>query len=823
MKVSYKWLQDYVQGKLPGPKKLAEALTMHSFETEGPEKVRNDYVFDIDILANRAHDCLGHLGIARECAVLFNRKIKLPKTKPRESRTITTEDFVEVKIKNTELCPRYCARVITGIKVGPSPKWLKERLEAIGQKSINNIVDITNYVMFETGQPLHAFDADKLTSTKKKKQIIVRQAKKGEAIVTLDEEKYELDSSVLVIADNRDPIAIAGIKGGKKAEIDNKTKTIILESANFEPTNIFKTSKKLGLQTEASLRFRYGLDPNLAPEAIDRAANLIQKIAGGQATKGIVDIYPFKIKPWKISLKIDKVRSVLGVDVSEKEVVRILKSLGMASKIVSPRREIVNLAKKLIGKPYKYGASTSQEAPNLFDCSSFTRYLFRQIGIEIPRMSIEQIKVGDKVEKEELKPGDLVFSKGIGTPHRDKDFPQGVGHVALYIGNNKIIHASKKKKKVVVEDLARHLRSSQWRGARRIIKEEDNILVVDIPTRRLDLKIPEDLIEEIGRIYGYEKIVSNPPFGLLSLPRIRDEIKIKDKIKSILEGLGLTEVYNYSFVGENDIKKCKLNSEKYIELENPLSIEFKYLRRSLITNLLKNTRENLKYFERFKLFEIGKIYLKTKNKLEEKEMLSGILIGKNAQELFFESKGLIDLLLNKLGITDQWYDDFQASPEWTEEVFWDKERSAEIKLGNEEIGFLGVINPEILTAFEIKKPVVAFEINLGLLIKAVEEELIYQPPSKYPAVIRDISLLVNIDDKVADVLNIINTVGGKIIKDVDLFDIYEGEEIPQGKKSFAFHIIYQAEDRTLTDQEVDAVHKKIVQELEKNPEWQVRK
>ena len=676
MKVSYNWLKEYVQ-KLPKPEKLADLLTMHSFEVEEVEKISNDYMLDIDVLPNRAHDCLSHIGVAREIAAITGAKFKEPVFKVKENRELKIEDFISVEVKDKELCPRYTARVITDIKVGPSPKWMQERLEVIGQQSINNIVDATNYVAFETGQPLHAFDAEKLTG----KKIIVRRAKKGEKFTTLDGEKCDLDNNILVIADIKEPLALAGIKGGKKAEITKDTKTIILESANFNLNNIHKSSRKLSIATESSLRFEHGLDPNLASGAVDRLAALIQKISNGKAAKGMVDIYSTKVKPRKISLKIAKVNSVLGVKILEKEIIRILSSLGFK------------------------------------------------------------------------------------------------------------------------------------------VKKTGSQLFIDIPFRRLDIEIPEDLIEEIGRIYGYEKVSSKAPIGILVSAKPDDLLLLRDKVKNILEGLGLTEVYNYSFVSEEDLKKLKVSPKNYTELENPLSLDLKYLRRDLITGLLKNVRDNFRSFDEGRLFELGKVYLKN-----EKMMLAGAIWHKTSKrELFYEIKGIVDGLLNKLGISSQWYDNVKATPEWSNKAFWDLGQSAEIKIDNKEIGFIGEINPEILVKFSIKSQVIAFNIDFELLIKLVSEELIYQRPSKYPTAVRDIAVLVNLGDRVVDVLNIINSIGGKLIKDVDLFDMYEGGEIPNNKKNLAFHIVYQSDKKTLTDKEVDMVHNRIVREMSKKRGWEVRK
>jgi len=695
MKISYNWLKEYVKS-LPKPEKLADLLTMHSFEVENIEKIGKDYVLDIDILPNRAHDCLSHIGVARECSALLNYKWAKPSqayqiTRPKLKENIKkVGEFVKVEVKDTQACPRYTARVIANIKVGPSPEWLKQRLKALGQKSINNIVDATNYVMFETGQPLHTFDYEKIEG----KTIIVRKAKKGEKITTLDGEKCNLDNNILIIADSRNPLALAGVKGSKKAEITNKTKTIVLESANFDIHAVRNTLRKTGIRTESSLRFEHGLDPNLASQAIDKLAELISEISEGQVAKGMVDIYPKKVLPQKIKLNLEKVESILGVKVSRQQVIKSLKSLGF---------------------------------------------------------------------------------------------------------------------------------------------EIDNSLKVMVPTFRQDIKIEEDLIEEIARLIGYNNIFAQAPLGLLGITKSDEVFSVNNKIKTIFEGFGFGEVYNFSFVGENDLKKLGIKSKDYLELENPLSLDLKYLRRDLLINLLKNVKNNLKSFagkEGIKIFEIGKIYRPThkasgdKLSVGEEKMLAGLIAVQNEREKgerFYEIKGAIDSLFNKLGVTDHWYDDFQATPEWTEEIFWQKTGTAEVKVGNQEIGFIGEINPKILNKLNLKGIVVAFNLNFEKILKLAREELIYQPPSPYPAAVRDLAVLVYRGDKVADVLNVINDAGGELVRDVDLFDMYEGEEIPKAKKSLAFHIVYQSYEKTLKDSEVDKIQKRIIRTLESRRGWEVRK
>ena len=837
MKISYNWLKEYVS-KLPKPEKLAELLTMHSVEVEDVKEVRlpsekSDFVFDVDVLPNRTHDCLSHIGIARECAALTGQTLSV-----KESAKIVEnlkEKDLKVEIKNNKLCSRYIGRVVDGIKVEQSPQWLKKKLEILGQKSINNIVDATNYIMLETGQPLHAFDFEKIAQAK----IVVRSANKGEKITTLDNEKYELDKDVLVIADAKDPLAIAGVKGGKKAEIDNKTKTIVLEAANFIPINIRKTSRKISLQTEASVRFENEISPELAEMAIDRLTALIQKLLSSKKIEigEKVDIYPRRANPFSMGLKIKNVTELLGVEVPEKEITNILQLLDFKVKKIDTIKNVLKLAKNLEGTPYKYGASVTYDAPNHFDCSSFTSYLFAQSGIQIPRMSIDQYFYGQPVEKKDLKPGDLVFSNTKEMIHgvihyQSKEFikglkeKEGVDHCGLYLGAGKVIHTATSKEKVVIEDLQKAEHFKNLRGFRRAVSTENSLLIVEVPFGRIDVRNEEDLIEEIGRLYGYGKIKAQKPLGLVRPVKQNNSLILKNKTKNILSGAGMTEVYNFSFVGDKDLEKTGDSSKNYIELAKPLSFDLQYLRRDLITSLLKNTKENFKYTDNLKLFNIGKVYYKSESKNQskanEKLMLAGILgQKKGGDELFYEAKGITDILFNKLGITELWYDSFKVTPEWTEKKLWDLSKSAEIKVGNEEIGLVGEINTAVLSKFGIKEKVVAFNFDFEKILKLEEKELIYQKPSKYPAIIRDISILVNPEDKVVEVMNVINRVGGELVRDVDLFDIYEG---PTGEqKNFAFHVIYQSDERTLTDKEVEAVHNKIIKELETNINWETRK
>ncbi len=561
------------------------------------------------------------------------------------------KDFIKLQIENQEDCPRYTAKVITGVKVKSSPKWIQQRLKACGLQPINNIVDAANYVMLEMGQPIHAFDLDKVG-----KKIIVRRAKKGEKIKTLDDKTYKLDKDILVIADSNKPIAIAGIKGGDTTGVDKKTKNIVIEAANFNRLLTRRACQKLKLKTDASWRFENGIDPNLIDLAQERVCALIQEIAGGKVLRGMVDFYPKKVLVKKIQLNLDYVERLLGIKIPKREISKILRSLG---------------------------------------------FMFQ----------------------------------------------------------------------------------------------------VEVPTRRLDVSLPEDLIEEIGRIYGYGKIKSVFPRASLIPPQRNIDIFWEDRIKDILKELGFSEVYNYSFVEQGG----------EIEVANPISRKQKYLRPSLIPNLLKNVKDNLNNFKKIKIFELGKIFLGG----QEKKMLAGLMTAENKTiDIFYQVKGVVDLMLKKLGLSNIWYDSYQPTPEQSKIDIWQKGECAEIKVDNQEIGFLGKISSE---------EVVAFDFDFEKLIKLASEEHEYQPISKFPAAVRDLAVIIVQGVLVEEVLNKINAAGGPLIRDVDLFDMYGGEEIPAGKKNLAFHIIFQAEDHTLTAEEIDKLMAKIVKALEKEPSWEVRK
>ncbi len=677
---------------------------MHSFEVEGIEKRGKDTILDIKVLANRGHDALSHIGMAREVCAAEGRKFKFLEAKlPKRGGKV-----LKVEVKDKKLCPRYIGAVMTNIKVGPSPKWAQERLLALGLRPINNIVDATNYVMLETGQPLHAFDKNKLTTNNQQlTTIIIRRAKVGERIKLLDGEEKILTSNDLVIADSKKALALAGIKGGIDAEISQNTKVIVLEAASFNARNIRKSRIRLGLKTDASDRFEKELDPNLAEIAMARVIQIIEWFGG--KVEGVADVYPKKAKAWEIKLDLNYVNRLLGENIPSKNIIRILNSLGVQT---SSKR-----------------GSTS----------------LNQSG---------------------------------------------------------------------------HKRSNLY-------------IIAEIPTFRLDLKTQEDLIEEIGRIYGYEKVPARAPHVPIQAAKVNDERLFEREVKNILVGKGFSEVYNYSFYSTRDAGLAQLGAIKHLELENPMNPDQELLRVSLIPNILKNVRENLKHYTDFRMFEVGKIYWPDKTILpQEKAVLTGAIVLEihekkkpNKMEKakgFYEAKSYVDALLDRLGITDYYYDNFDSAPSDTLVTLWHTGRGAAIKVEGKKdaVGFVGEINPFVLANFGIGERVACFEFDLEKLREISESEREYQPISKYPTVVRDISMIAPQGVLVDEILQMIQKAGGKLVLDVDLFDIFDFED---GTSSFAFHIIFGADNRTLKSEEAEMLMKKISGSLEKELKVKVRK
>ncbi len=632
-----------------------------------------DTVFNLETTPNRP-DLLSILGVALEAAVLTGQQVKLPDTSYAE-KGLPIEKQVSVEIDDADLCPRYCASLVHNIKVGESPDWLKQRLVACGMRPISNIVDITNYVMLEYGQPLHGFDLEWL----KDKKIIVRRARQGEEITTLDDEERKLDKNTLVIADGRRAVAIAGVMGGANSEMNENTTSILLESANFNPASIHFTSHGLKLVSEASMRFERAIRPELTIHALRRATQLMVQLAGGEAAKGIIDVYPGKKEVKPVRLRASEVGRLLGVEFSPQRIEETLQSLGFG---------------------------------------------------------VEKVKDGEY---------------GI-TP-------------------------------------------TDWRS---------------------DINIEADVVEEVARIIGYDKIPMRLIGGTLQQQNPEPMLAFKTRVRRIIAGYGFQEIIGYSLTSIEAMEKA-LNTSPLkpapVHLANAMTADHEYLRTSLRGNLLAALTENLKHEEAaIKLFEQGRVYLPRRDDLpEEPEILCGIMASEaekswpDAPQVFdfFSAKGVVEGLLAQLDIEAEYKEGGDAG--------LCPGKQAAIVVDGENIGVVGEINPQVAAAFELKPGVYLFELNLAQLLPYSLGHNTYRKINRFPPVVRDIALVVGEDVSHRRLLEVIKDF--PLVARVTLFDVYSGRQVPPGKKSLAYRISYQSAEHTLTDKEVDKIHHKILGKL----------
>jgi len=787
MKFSHNWLQQYFDKKLPDENAMAGFLNTHSFEVEDIEHKtvngKEDFILNIDVLPNRAHDCLSHYGMAKEIASLIDYKINPLKNEKVEAE----EGELKVEIEDTNLCRRYIAVEMKDIEIKDSPEWLKERLESIGQKSINNIVDATNYVMFSVGQPLHAFDKDKLDGNK----ILIRNAKAGEKIITLDKKDVELNETNLIIADENSPLAIAGVKGGNKAEVDLNTKNIILESANFHPTTVRKTSRSLNILTDSSKRFENEISPELAEIGMNELVSLIKEIACPTEGLGQVevvsknDIYPRRPNIYKVGVSLSEAEKLLGLKMTEVEIKEILQKLNFDFEEINPIERVLELANTLVGVPYQSGASVVYDAPNKFDCSSFSSYLFSQGGVAIPRISVDQYVFGKPIEKSDLKAGDLVFANtGEGKIYYESieflpntKVESGVDHVGLYLGEGKILHSSRYNEKgTEISDLESAKQFKNIVGFRRMAEETESRFVVSVPFERLDLRIKQDLIEEIGRMYGYKNMLLTPVLKITET-KTNKTFYYTNKIRKILTDLGFSEVYNYSF-----------RDSGVVELENPLANSKGFMRTNLKDGLLESLGFNLKNapllgLDEIKIFEFGKVFPSVDG--EYTSFALGV-DGKNKKSVIAKRSEAIQKINKEL--------DVDLTIKENESIF--------------ETSF-----DELIT--ELLEPQ-SYE---DILVKSKEEVIKFKSISLYPFMLRDIAVWVPNTEDENSVLNLIKENAGDLLVQTKLFDVYR----PEGKDkiSYAFNLVFQSNEKTLTDDEINVIMDKIYKMMQ-SQDWQIR-
>ncbi len=679
MKISYNWLKEFVDHNLPA-RELAAELTMVGLAVDAVETVGNDYILEIDLTSNRP-DCLSHLGVAREVSAITGCSLKMPVIDLKEGGRPTT-DVTSVEITAPEFCPRYTARVIKGVRIGPSPAWLVARLESMGQRSVNNVADITNYVMLEMGQPLHAFDLHQL----REGRIVVRRASPGERITTLDGEERELTEAMLVIADAERPVALGGIKGGEDSGITGSTVDVLLEAAYFTPLQIRQTSKALALSTEASYRFERGTDPELVSLASDRAAALIAGIAGGEISEGLIDVYP--------------------------------------------HREQLRDARKPI---------------------TFRRARYTELtGLEVELPEAERIlrALGFEIESEVA--GDLLFAKA--------------------------------------------------------------------PTWRIDISIEEDLIEEVARIVGYEHVSTTLP-GSAGAGNYLEGESGRRAARRTLTAVGYNEAISFSFVNvETDAALSDVEDEDRLLLFNPIDETQSHMRTTLLGGLLQALERNFNHGNRnVRLFEIGKCFRKSNEERPlELERLALVATGArneadwqaaNARLDFYDVKGAIDALIYNLNLPAANYAATEKSG------YLHPGRAAVISIGGREVGLIGQVHPRIATQYKFKQPVFIAELDFGDMLNAQKIEPRYQPLPKFPTVVRDLALLIDTGVTFAAIESEIAALSIAELVNVMLFDIYTGNELPDGKHSIALSLRYRSLDRTLTDEEINAAHGRIVKRL----------
>jgi len=657
----------------------------------------SDVVFDLEVTPNRP-DLNNVIGIAREIAAITGNSLKVPEVRLTSSGGKAI-DLISVKIEDAELCPRYTARVIKGVKVGPSPDWLRSTLEKVGIRSISNVVDVTNYVMLEIGQPLHAFDYHLIAkSADGKPTIVIRRAAVGEKFKTLDNQERTLTNEMLLIADEQKGIALAGVMGGANTEINDQTVDVSIESAYFSPTNIRRTSKQLGLRSESSYRFERGADIGICDWASQRAAQLILETAGGQLAEGVVDAYPTPTEPKQVTLRHRKMNELLGIILKPEEMEFYLGQLGL---------KVINRKARPVGE----GGSTE---PTTFQ----------------------------------------------------------------------------------------------------------------IPTWRVDLKREADLIEEIERLHGLDKVPATPPRGAIgtnAFDAIYDQIS---ELRRILAGLGLSETQGQTLIAKSEVRNAK--DEEIVALANPLSSDMDVLRPSLLPGLLHSLRHNVtrKNYD-VALFEVGRVFLSNSETPKEQRRVAIALTGQryanfwsgDDREATFDLadlKGVVEELLGQFGIRGF---TFTRRAESTA-LFLE---SATIALGGKlPLGELGLVSPVLAKKYDLRDVVLLAELNLDQLLARRNPAKSFKPLPQFPSSRRDVAMLVPEAVTHDAVLQAVKQAKAANLEAVELFDVFRGKNVPQGQKSLAYAFTYRATDKTLTDTEVNAAHTKVVDALKSQLKAELR-
>lgn len=784
MKFSKSWLQEYIVERLPTDEVIASALNKKAFEVEEVLQLRDDTVFDIKVLPNRAHDALGHHGMAYElCASLsltFNKEKDLHDDQSFFNKAIQQ---VSVSIEDDAACTRFMAVRIENVQVNDSPEWLKKRLQAIGQRSINNIVDITNYVQYALNKPMHAYDARTIKGT-----LSARYARSGETLTTLDDKELALDERTLVIADDEKVLGLAGIKGGKFSGIQSDTTSVILESANFEPVLIRRTGEKYGIKTDASKRFENGIANNLVIEGLHMTANLIHSLCADAKKGEVTDIYPKKDVSYHVGISKKEINEILGTSYDDEIIKKTLTQLSFPFEVIVPRVYITATYPTLLGAGYKNPSSMRYDAPGLFSCSSLVSYLYK--GVWMPSLSVDKYVFSKKITESDLTFGDLVFANsGEGKIRyesveflRGIKVPEGVDHVGMYVGNGTVLHATKVKGMVVKEKIEEFKQGRTIVGYGRIADDlDEERYVVRVPSVRLDIRIKEDLAEEIGRIIGYEKIQPILP-TLSRTGLLHKRAFYESKIRSILTSHGFSEVMTYTFGDKGEV-----------ELVKGLADDKEKLRTNLGEGILVAMKQNLYNAPLLgarviKIFELGNIF---KGGVESRHI--AIAIDDGGKKSRFEEE--VNMILGEI------------------------KRS------------LNVSSFECATVSS--KPY-AIECDIDSIISTLEEpssyeesfisnlpSITYKTVSPYPFITRDIAMWVSDGASWKSISTLCSQVGNTLVTRIDLFDTFSKEVEGITKISYAFRLVFQSYEKTLTDEEVNTMMKPYY-EIFKNKGYEIR-
>lgn len=629
----------------------------------------DDVVFEYEVTSNRV-DCFSVIGIAREAAATF-RKSFVPPVVTETGNSEDVNDYIKVSVKDAELCPRYCARVVKNIKIGPSPKWMQRRLASVGIRPINNLVDITNYVMEEYGQPMHAYDLDTIAG----REIIVRRAAKDEKFVTLDGQERQMDDSVLMICDGEKSVGIAGIMGGENSMITDDVHTMLFEAACFDGTNIRKSSKKVGLRTDASGKFEKGLDPNNAKAAIDRACQLVEELGAGEVVGGIVDVYGKKKEPVRVPFDAEKINAILGTDISREEMLSYFKMLDL-----------------------EYDAETNE---------------------------------------------------------------------------------------------------------------------VIAPTFRHDLFRLADLAEEVARFYGYDNIPTTLPAGEATAGKLSFKLRIEEIARDIAEFCGFSQGMSYSFESPKVFDKLLIPADSplrnTVEIMNPLGEDYSIMRTTSLNGMLTSLATNYnRRNKNVRLYELGNIYLpKTLPLSELPEERMQFTLGMYGEGDFFSMKGVVEEFFDKVGLRGkESYDPNAGKP------YLHPGRQANIIYNGETVGYLGEVHPEVADSYGIGTRAYVAVIDMPYIVKMATFDRKYAGIARFPAVNRDISMVVPKHILAGQIEEVIEKKGGAYLESYGLFDLYEGSQIKEGFKSIAYSIVFRAKDKTLSDAEVTEAMDRILKALD---------